>query len=212
MSSPINTAGATSHQANAVKFDRASLLWTFAGVVLLAAAGLSLPVGFIWNRTASEPTGLYRVAPLGAPARGVLVAYRPTSSEAAWIEAHGYTGPGWPLIKRIAAVEGDEVCRFDQTVFVNGAAAATAMAVDSTGARLPAWKGCRSLNAGEVFLLADHPRSIDGRYFGIQRAARLLGRAVPWPSRPTSGPDCPKDQPLHLYSAGGLAMTSACSP
>ena len=122
-----------------MKFDRASLLWTFAGVAFLAAAGMSLPVCFIWNRTASEPTGLYVVAPLGAPARGVLVAYRPTSNEAAWIEARGYIGPGWPLIKRIVAVEGDVVCRVDLTVFVNGAAAATALAFDNAGARLPDW-------------------------------------------------------------------------
>lgn len=195
-----------------MKIERAPLFWTLAGVALLAAAGMSLPVCFIWNRTASEPTGLYAVAPLGAPARGVLVAFRPTSNEAAWIEARGYIGPGWPLIKRVAAVEGDLVCRVDLTVFVNGAAAATALAFDSAGAKLPDWQGCHNLKAGEVFLLADHPRSIDGRYFGIQPAARLLGRAVPWPMLPAFGRERSADPPPDLYSVDGLMPTPICAP
>jgi conjugative transfer signal peptidase TraF len=195
-----------------VKIERPPLVWTIAGVVLLAATCLSWPVCFIWNRTASEPTGLYFVAPLGAPARGTLVAYRPTAREAAWLETRGYTGPGWPLIKRIAAVKGDEVCRTGETVFVNGAAAATAMAADSAGVSLPVWQGCRHLKAGDVFLLADHPRSIDGRYFGIQPAARLAGRAVHWHTARISGRQQSADQPLHPCSADGLSSSSGHAP
>jgi type IV secretory pathway protease TraF len=45
---------------------------------------------------------------------------------------------------------------------------------------LPAWKGCRTLRAGEVFLLNPNiPDSFDGRYFGPLSAAAITARAEP---------------------------------
>ncbi|MBA3069117.1 MAG: S26 family signal peptidase [Hyphomonas sp.] len=165
-----------------MKADRAPILGLVAGLVLLAAASVPWPVRLIWNRTPSVPTGLYVVRAHIPHVRGDLVAFLPSPEEAAWIEARGYTGEGWPLIKRIAALEGDDVCRFRETVIVAGVVAARALAADDNGAQLPVWQGCRHLKAGEVFLLADHPRSIDGRYFGVQPAQRILGKVTrAWP-------------------------------
>lgn len=161
-----------------MKAELGPLLGLIAGLVLIAAASAPLPVRLIWNRTASVPTGLYVVSSPVAFTRGDLVAYLPSPREAAWIEAGGYTGKGWPLIKRIAALEGDEACRIDETVLVNGAVSALALKIDANGAELPVWDGCRRLGPGDIFLLADHTRSIDGRYFGVQEAQRILGMAV----------------------------------
>ena len=33
------------------------------------------------------------------------------------------------------------------------------------------------LMRGEIFLLNDHPRSLDGRYFGVTDDALVMGRA-----------------------------------
>ena len=51
---------------------------------------------------------------------------------------------------------------------------------DRRGRSLPVWKGCRTLRAGEVFLLnANVPDSFDGRYFGPVSATAITGRAEP---------------------------------
>jgi type IV secretory pathway protease TraF len=50
---------------------------------------------------------------------------------------------------------------------------------------MPFWQGCRVLQTGEVFVLADHPGSFDSRYFGPLDTASIAGRAVLlWSHRP----------------------------
>jgi conjugative transfer signal peptidase TraF len=151
------------------------LAGTAAGLVLIALSLLPCPPRLIWNRTASMPVGLYLISHAPALEHGMVVAYRPSASEAAFLEAHRYTGRGWPLVKRVAALEGDEVCRRGSGVYINDRLAARARAFDSAGRRLPVWRGCRHLGPGDVLLLADHPQSVDGRYFGVQDKTRVLG-------------------------------------
>ena len=173
---------------------RGPLVAAAAGLALLAASAFprAAPV-FVWNRTESLPGGLYLIAPRAPLRRGDIVAYTPDPAESAWLEARRYTGPGWPLIKRIAGLEGDEVCRQAQTVQVNEVRVALARGADSDGRTLPVWSGCHVLGAQEVFLLGDHARSVDGRYFGVQARSRILGRArrLGLPRRP--GP-CRQDE------------------
>lgn len=147
----------------------------------LAIASLAAPRGassaqFVWNATASAPAGLYRIERLGWQT-GDRVAILPVDTLAADLDRRGVLPGGKLLIKRVVAAAGDSVCRHDGTVFVNGEAIAQAKSSDSTGGPLPSWQGCRSLNAGEVFLLGDTPASYDGRYFGVTRASEIIGRA-----------------------------------
>jgi type IV secretory pathway protease TraF len=89
-------------------------------------------------------------------------------------------------LKPVAAVVGDRVCRFGARVFVLYRFAAFALHSDSAGRPMPIWHGCRTLKAGEIFLLAGHPASFDSRYFGALRTEHAVGRAVRlWPRRPT---------------------------
>jgi len=161
-----------------------------AGLVLLGAGSLPASPRLIWNRTQSLPEGLYLISPEAALNRGDTVAYKPQANEALFLESRGYTGPGWPLIKRVAAIEGDTVCRIGTQIQINARPAADALTQDGGGRSLPSWDGCRHLLAGEVFLLADHPRSVDGRYFGVQHRGRILGRArLIWTTRRDDGQD-----------------------
>ncbi|MEH6408910.1 MAG: S26 family signal peptidase [Hyphomonas sp.] len=151
------------------------------------AAGLSAVVAglifdpqarFIWNRTGSAPEGLYVLSdePIR---RGMWVIVSAQSSEAEWVSKRGYIGDDWPLIKRVAALPGDEICREGNTISINHFRVAEALEADSLGRQMPQWSGCHVLESDEVFLLNDHPRSLDGRYFGPTRTDNLVGVAVP---------------------------------
>ena len=93
------------------------------------------------------------------------------------IVERGYLPSDVPVLKRIAASNGDEICRHDAEISINGAPVATALSKDSEGRSLPVWSGCRVLNDHEILLLNDHPRSLDGRYFGPTDKAFVIGRA-----------------------------------
>lgn len=156
-------------------------------MVTVAAAGLTTlgawfdpPPKLVWNASASVPIGLYAVQPLERLEVTQLVVVRPPEPLAAFLADGGYLGYGAPLLKRIAALPGQTVCREGAEVKIDGAPWATARERDRIGRMLPAWSGCRLLRDGEVFLLNwDEPDSLDGRYFGPLPASSLAGRAVP---------------------------------
>ncbi|HPE30249.1 MAG TPA: S26 family signal peptidase [Parvularculaceae bacterium] len=150
-----------------------------ASAAIAALALVSLPpsdVRLVWNRTVSAPKGLYLVAKSKVNV-GDWAVLSADAASAQWIANNGYLGPDWPIIKRVAASEGDEICRSDNEVSINENLAAIALDADSTGRKLPRWQGCFTLGNSEVFLLNNHPRSLDGRYFGWENRKDLLGRA-----------------------------------
>ena len=157
---------------------------TLAGAAALCA--LLLPaihrpsLRLIWNVTASVPVGLYRIVPEPAQRRGELVALRPSPTLARYMASRRYVEAGALLVKPVAAVEGQQVCRTGAIVTIDGEEVATAPATDHAQRPLPVWIGCRRLPAGAVFLLAPAiPASFDGRYFGPVATNSIVGRAIP---------------------------------
>lgn len=152
-----------------------------ASLALASVVALALPVAagsaqLVWNVTPSAPAGLYRI--VREPwTRGDRVAVLPGEKLGADLEQRGILAKGRLLIKRVAAVTGDRVCRHGAEVSINDEPAAKARDVDSQGLPLPIWKGCRTLDDGQVFLLGDTAGSYDGRYFGVTPSVELLGRA-----------------------------------
>lgn len=138
----------------------------------------------LWNATASVPVGLYRLLPPTRLAVGELVVVRPDPVLASRLAEDGRLPRGVPLIKPIAAGPGQVVCRRGSVVTIDGRRAALALTADGQGRALPAWRGCRTLDAGEAFLLAPAPGSFDGRYFGPTDAGRFVARARPLWVRP----------------------------
>jgi conjugative transfer signal peptidase TraF len=142
------------------------------------------PLVVVWNASQSVPVGLYLVTK-ASPRVGDLVALRLPPVIAAFAARRGYLPTSAYLVKPIAAVAGDLVCRFGEQVFVRGGLAAPAKAADDDGNAMPAWEGCRVLRTGEVIVLADHPASFDSRYFGPLDTTSIVGRvAFLWPHRP----------------------------
>lgn len=135
---------------------------------------------FIWNVSSSAPVGLYAVRPIGKLTVTNLVVARPLEPLADWLAARGYLARGVPLIKRVAGLPGQKVCREGFSVSVDGIAMAEARERDHAGRSLPVWRGCFVLRPGEVFLLNwEEPASLDGRYFRAFPIERLIGRAAP---------------------------------
>jgi conjugative transfer signal peptidase TraF len=158
-----------------------TLALAFVAVCAIASTFATRPVPLlVWNASASVPIGLYAVRPLGALAITDLVVAWPPEPLADWLAARGYLPKGALLIKRVAALPGQKVCRANLTISVNGSVVAEANARDHAGRDLPRWSGCFTLRPGELFLLNwDHPASLDGRYFGALPADAIVGRAQP---------------------------------
>jgi type IV secretory pathway protease TraF len=81
---------------------------------LLAAGGLAFfhPAPWlIWNATASTPTGLYTVRPVGQLRRLELVAARPPEPIASYLADGGFLPKGVLLLKHVMALPGQTVCR-----------------------------------------------------------------------------------------------------
>ena len=153
----------------------------FAVIGIAAAMAVvsfvKLPRHFIWNVTDSAPRGLYLVKddPLQKGGWAVVSSDAP---DVIWIADHGFLKPGWPIIKQVAGIAGDEICRTGEEVLLNGEEIAIALLHDNSGDPLPGWSGCHRLEHDEFFLINDHPHSLDGRYFGVVHKRDLLGSAA----------------------------------
>ena len=152
------------------------------GIAAATLATLAVPVSryAVWNISASVPTGLYAIRRKASLHVGERVAIDPPPELRRLLAKRGYLPAGVPLLKRIAAVSGQRVCRFGHGVTIDGDFAGVARARDQLGRSLPAWFGCRMLRTGELFVMnSAAPDSFDGRYFGMLRAADVIGRATP---------------------------------
>jgi conjugative transfer signal peptidase TraF len=150
-------------------------------VGLAAALGLTiapppLPL-LVWNVSASAPRGLYAVSPGVAVRPGDMVIARVPAPWRRLAAARRYIPVNVPLVKRVAAGEGDRVCAVGAAIRVNGRRVALRRAVDGRGRAMPRWEGCVTLRGGALFLLMDAPDSFDGRYFGPTAPGDLIGRA-----------------------------------
>ena len=157
--------------------------FVLAGVVAAATlATLTVPVSryAVWNATASVPTGLYLIRGKASLHVGERVAVEPPPAMRRLRAERNYLPRGVPLLKRVAALRGQRVCRFAHGVTIDGEYVGAARAHDSLGRPLPVWAGCITLRSGELFVMSPAaPDSFDGRYFGVLRMSDVIGRAKP---------------------------------
>ncbi|WP_306120718.1 MULTISPECIES: S26 family signal peptidase [unclassified Roseitalea] len=160
---------------------RKTLILGGSALALIGASAVvrSDPVA-LWNPSSSVPVGFYAVIPIETLEVGALVAVRPPEPLEAWLVENRYLGHDTPLLKHIAALSGAEVCRDGAVIRIDGEAIAEARERDRLDRPLPVWSGCHRLTDGKVFFLnADHPASLDGRYFGPLGAETIIGQATP---------------------------------
>jgi conjugative transfer signal peptidase TraF len=157
------------------------VMTTYAAVMVIGATALFHPAPrLIWNASASVPIGLYAVHPAGVLRTGELLVVTPPAPLATFLDARRYLPKGVPLLKHIAALPGQTVCRTGDTISIDGSAVGAALDRDHLGRSLPVWHGCRVIATGEVFLMnSQSVASLDGRYFGPLPTTTIVGRADP---------------------------------
>ena len=160
---------------------RRTLTVTALAVIGIAAASaVETPLRLIWNATASAPIRFYTVVRADRIDVPELVAVMPPEPLAAFMVERGYSARGVPLLKRVLGLPGQQICRTNRTITVDGIEMGEALERDSLGRDLPVWQGCRVIGDGQLFLMNWEVRdSLDGRYFGPIPAASVIGRAVP---------------------------------
>ncbi|WP_298954046.1 S26 family signal peptidase [uncultured Methylobacterium sp.] len=154
---------------------------TTVAVSLLGVASIaSFAPKLIWNASASTPVGFYTIDEPGLVAVTDLVAVDAPEPLATFLSDGGYLPRGVPLLKRVAALPGQRVCRSGLAITVNGVPIGDALDRDRRGRPLPVWQGCRLVANGELFLMNWQVRdSLDGRYFGPLPASAVIGQATP---------------------------------
>ncbi|WP_031555989.1 S26 family signal peptidase [Parvularcula oceani] len=164
------------------RFIAAAAVSSVAAIAV--AASIDTAPRLVYNGSRSVPVGWYVVSQKVRYEHGDLVLADPPPAFARLTERRGYLPPDVPLIKRIAALEGDKVCASDNTLDIQLRDGETttvrSLSMDQSGWVMPRWQGCRTLSAGEVLLLlSDTDRSLDGRYFGPVSLTSIRGEARP---------------------------------
>jgi conjugative transfer signal peptidase TraF len=157
------------------------VMTTYFSVVGIGTTALFHPAPrLIWNASASVPLGLYAVHPVGALRIDELLVVAPPEPLATFLDARRYLPKGVPLLKHVAALPGQMVCRTSHSITVDATVMGTALDRDHLGRPLPVWQGCRIIAVGEVFLMnRQSAASLDGRYFGPLPNTTIVGRADP---------------------------------
>ena len=159
----------------------AYVMTTYLAVMLMGILSIvSFAPKLIWNASASTPIGLYAIDAPGRLDVTDLVAIRAPEPIATFLSDGGYLPRGVPLMKHVAALPGQRICRNGNAITVDGIAMGDALDHDRRGRPLPIWQGCRALAAGDAFFMNwDSPDSFDSRYFGPLPVSTIVGRAIP---------------------------------
>lgn len=145
--------------------------------IVLGSAAFPPTPRLVWNASASAPIGLYSVSPGALAEPGDMVIARVPEPWRRLAATRRYLPMNVPLVKRVAAAAGDEVCALGQEIFVNGRWMAERLVFDGAGRPMPMWSGCMRLRGRQLFLLMDAPASFDGRYFGVTGGDDIIGKA-----------------------------------
>ena len=139
---------------------------------------INLPSKLIWNVSNSVPRGLYWVTD-ETPFHGDIAVVRLPFHVRKQASELKILPMNVLLLKPVAALQDDEICRLGDVVLINKEAVSVALKHDQQGQKLPQWQGCFTLKRDEFFLLSDHQNSFDGRYFGTIKHQNIEGMAKP---------------------------------
>lgn len=162
--------------------DSAKIVGITLGAIALSALPIwmNFSTKLVYNPSASAPIGYYWVDEFDGNSElkiGLHVVI-PTPIQYRLMAAKRHYLPiNVPLIKKVVALSGDEICRQHQTISINEKPVAVALIADKKGRKLPSWTGCFVLKNDEFFALMDANDSFDGRYLGALKMESIIGIA-----------------------------------
>ncbi|MEO1200490.1 MAG: S26 family signal peptidase [Pseudomonadota bacterium] len=149
-------------------------------VAIAVSTAIDMPTVLLWNASPSAPIGLYRLQSIDHLEPRDLVAVAAPDPIATFIAERGYLPPDIPLLKHVAGLPGQIVCRHRRSITVDGISLGEAQHNDNLGRPMPVWRDCRRVTSDEVFLMnPDAENSLDGRYFGPIPRNAVLAEAIP---------------------------------
>jgi conjugative transfer signal peptidase TraF len=149
---------------------------------------LPLKAGYCFNITPSEPVGIYELVSGGASRGALVLLEQPHGSVTSTLRR--YIPAKLRLVKRVAAIPGDVVRIDSDGVYVNGLRWPDSVPLlhDDEGRALHPYPcGVYRVAAGRLWVMSNHPRGLDSRYFGPVPAASVISRLEPlltWRSAP----------------------------
>ncbi len=136
---------------------------------------------YVLNLTPSIPTGIYKLDPDSKGqsfAVGDIVYFPVPKAHQSILYGRQYLALNAHLIKPVAAIERDHVCRDEGLVTVNHLAPAPVFRFDQFERPLPQITLCRALTENELFILSSYSdQSYDSRYFGPIDARDVIAKA-----------------------------------
>lgn len=146
---------------------------------LFASVVMPHPMQLVYNPSESAPLGWYAVRDKPVHVGDYVVARLPAAASQLAAARH-YLPSTIPLLKRVGAMDGQQVCVHHGIVSIDGHVVARTLARDGLGRPLADWEQCRRLKRGELFLLStSSAASFDSRYFGPISVAATFGEAMP---------------------------------
>ena len=177
---PLRAFGNALRRARACRRRRRRTAYAAAVMTAALTLTIALPPAprLVWNASSSAPLGLWLVSPGSPVSPGMVVVARLPKPWRGFAAARRYLPVRVPLVKRVTASTGDEICAIGPEVFRNRKPLTRRLDRDGKGRVMPWWEGCRRLRSGEYFLLmTSNPKSFDGRYFGVTSASQIIGPA-----------------------------------
>src|SRR3546814_10703090 len=107
----------------------------------------------VWNASASAPVGLYSVEPEDMLEPGDMAIARIPQRYRHLAASRRYLLSNVPLVKRVAAYAGAEICALESQVYITGWWAAERRDAEATGRTMPSWTGCIVLPGSTLFLV-----------------------------------------------------------
>jgi conjugative transfer signal peptidase TraF len=157
----------------------AILVLAAAPPALAAVLAATPQPAVLWNQSDSEPRGLYVRVPEPPQVGRIIAFHAPAAAFPYADERMGYLRQV-PILKQVAAGQGDVVCTRGNVLSINGRRRAPVAERDGHGRPLPRWDGCRALRLGEFFVYSDRiPNSFDSRYYGPVTRAQIVGVFTP---------------------------------
>ena len=149
------------------------------GILYLIVIGmLALHIKIVYQHTPSMPEGFYFIYDGNHYAEDDIVMIKPDQAVMQLILSRGYITKAMPLLKTVAASDGDYVCFHKHHVIINKKRYPL-YELDKEGNKLPKINFCSHLKTGQYFVLGSgSERSFDSRYFGIINQEQILGRAI----------------------------------